>query len=106
MLRVQDLDSAVELGIMDESTRLKIQDTIMATSEPKNSSLENEVYKLKDVIICLTKELLAKEEKIKHWESNCKAIRQEYDDVVNDYHALKGDISILEQIIDKLKTQK
>lgn len=106
MLRVQDLDSAVELGIMDESTRLKIQDAVMATSEPRGSSLENEIYKLKDVIICLTKELLVKDEKIKQLESSCRVIRQDYDDVVRDYYGLKGDISVLEQIIDKLKTQK
>lgn len=67
MLRDEDFDLAVKLNILDEGTKRKLQECECSDSCEcgEKSPMELEIYKLKDVIICLTKELLIKEEKIK-----------------------------------------
>ena len=71
-LRDKDYELAVKLGIIDENTK----DNKCQYAE-ENCQCDNEAHKyeleianLKDTIICLSKELLKKEETIKRLEEN------------------------------------
>lgn len=108
MLRDEDLDLAIKLNILDESTKRKLQECecLDSCECSEKSPMELEVYKLKDVIICLTKELLMKEETIKQWEVNYSRLSQRNSDLSDILSRYRGDIHMLEQIIDKLKQEK
>ena len=104
MLRETDLDLAVKLGLLDETTRQKMQslDKSGDCSYSADSSAEKEIYKLKDVIICLTKEILKKEETIEKQKSDFNELLEARNQLSEYLYQAKNDVQMLEKIVDKL----
>lgn len=104
MLRETDLDLAVKLGLLDETTRQKMQSVDQSDdcSCSANSSAEEEIYKLKDTIICLSKELLEKEQTIEKQKSDFDKLSAARNQFSGYLYQAKSDIQMLEKIIDKL----
>ena len=77
-LRDKDYKLAVKLGIIDENTKSKYQCVEEACQcEHEDNKYELEIAKLKDTVICLSKELLKKEETIKKLEENLAKSRSD-----------------------------
>jgi len=109
MLRNKDYDLAIKLGIIDENTVRKIQesDTCADDCEREGSRpLEKELYKLQDVIICLAKELLKREETIKSLQDDFNRLSSNKDEISEYWYQTKRDLSLIEQIVDKLEENK
>ena len=69
----------------------------------EDNKYELEIAKLKDTVICLSKELLEKEETIKRLEENLAKSRIDEKSMYSYYEEAKGDIRFLESIIDKIR---
>lgn len=107
MLRDKDYELAVKLGIIDEYTKNKYQYTDdVCHSDDEASNYESEVAKLQDVIICLTKELLKKEENIQELQKNFNIVYSNKNEISEYLHQTKQELYVLEQIIDKLGEDK
>ena len=106
MLRDKDYKLAVKLGIIDENAKSKYQCVEEnCQSDDENHTYELEIAKLKDTIICLSTELLKKEETIKRLEENLSKSRIDEKSMYSYYEEAKGDIRFLESIIDKIRAK-
>ena len=103
-LRDRDYKLAVKLGIIDENTKSKYKCVEEACKcDYEDNKYELEIAKLKDTVICLSKELLEKEETIKRLEENLSKSRIDEKDMYSYYEKAKDDIRFLESIIDKIR---
>ena len=103
-LRDRDYKLAVKLGIIDENTKSKYKCVEEACKcDYDDNKYELEMAKLKDTVICLSKELLKKEETIKRLEENLSKSRIDEKSMYSYYEEAKGDIRFLESIIDKIR---
>lgn len=113
MLRDQDYKLAIKLGIMDEDEKEELYKasykrlcTTMNSKEeycdPVHYS-ETEICKLKDTIMWLMKELLAKDELLKQKEMNFTKCLEEKESISQYYRKALEDMKLLEEIIDKLE---
>ena len=103
-LRDRDYELAVELGVIDENTKNKYQCVEEACKcDYEDNKYELEIAKLKDTIICLSKELLKKEETIKKLEENLSKSRIDEKSIYSYYEEAKDDIRFLESVIDKMR---
>lgn len=103
-LRDKDYELAVKLGIIDENTKSKYQCVEEnCQDDGEDHKYELEIAKLKDTIICMSKELLKKEENIKRLEENLAKSRRDEKSMYSYYEEAKGDIRFLESIIDKMR---
>ena len=103
-LRDRDYKLAVKLGIIDENTKSEYQCVEEACQcDYEDNKYELEIAKLKDTIICLSTELLKKEETIKKLEENLAKSRSDEKAIYSYFEEAKGDIRFLESIIDKIR---
>ena len=103
-LRDRDYKLAVKLGIIDENTKSKYQCVEEACKcDYEDNKYELEMAKLKDTVICLSKELLKKEETIKGLEENLAKSRSDEKAIYSYYEEAKCDVRFLESIIDKMR---
>ena len=103
-LRDKDYELAVKLGVIDENTKSKYQCVEEACQgDYEDNKYELEIAKLKDTVICLSKELLKKEETIKNLEENLAKSRRDEEAMYSYYEEAKGDIRFLESVIDKIR---
>ena len=104
LLRDKDYELAVTLGVIDEDTKNKCQYIKEdCQCDYEDHKYELEIAKLKDTIICLSKELLEKEETIKRLEENLAKSRSDEKAMYSYYEEAKGDIRFLESVIDKIR---
>ena len=104
MLRGKDYELAVKLGVIDENTKNKCQCVKENNQcDDENHRYELEIANLKDTIICLSKELLKKEETIKRLEENFTKSRRDEESMYSYYEEAKCDVRFLESIIDKMR---
>lgn len=104
MLRDKDYELAVKLGVIDEATKNKYQYVCdVCQCDDEEHKYELEMAKLKDTIICLSKELLKKEETIKRLEENFAKSRKGEESMYSYYEEAKGDVRLLESIVDKMR---
>ena len=104
LLRDKDYELAVTLGIIDEDTKNKRQYVKEdCQCDYKDHKYELEIAKLKDTIICLSKELLKKEETIKRLEENFAKSRRDEESMYSYYEEAKCDVRFLELVIDKMR---
>lgn len=104
MLRDKDYELAVKLGVIDENTKNKCQYVKEDCQyDYEDDRYELEIVKLKDTIICLSKELLKKEETIKRLEEDFAKSRRDEESMYSYYETAKGDVRFLESIIDKIR---
>ncbi len=103
-LRDKDYELAVKLGVIEENTKDKYQRMREACQcDDEAHKYELEIANLKDTIICLSKELLEKEETIKRLEENLAKSRRDEEAMYSYYEEAKGDIRFLESVIDKMR---
>ena len=103
-LRDRDYKLAVKLGIIDENTKSKYKCVEEACKcDYEDNKYELEMAKLKDTVICLSKELLEKEETIKRLEENLATSRRDEKSIYGHYEAAKCDVRLLEAIVDKMR---
>ena len=103
-LRDKDYELAVKLGIIDENTKSKYQCVEEACKcDYEDNKYELEIAKLKDTVICLSKELLKKEETIKKLEENLSKSRRDEESMYSYYEEAKCDVRFLELVIDKMR---
>ena len=103
-LRDKDYKLAVKLGIIDENTKSEYQCVEEACQcDHEDNKDELEIAKLKDTVICLSKELLKKEETIKKLEENLAKSRSDEKAIYSYFEEARGDIRFLESIIDKIR---
>ena len=103
-LRDRDYKLAVKLGIIDENAKSKYQCVEEACKcDYEDNKYELEIAKLKDTVICLSKELLKKEETIKRLQEDFAKSRWDEESMYNYYGAAKGDVEFLESMIDKIR---
>lgn len=106
LLRDKDYELAVTLGVIDEDTKNKCQYIKEdCQCDYEDHKYELEIAKLKDTIICLSKELLKKEETIKRLEEDFAKSRKDEESMYNYYEEAKGDVRFLESIIDKMRNK-
>ena len=104
LLRDKDYELAVTLGIIDEDTKNKRQYVKEdCQCDYKDHKYELEIAKLKDTIICLSKELLKKEETIKRLQEDFAKSRRDEESMCSYYEAAKCDVEFLESMIDKIR---
>ena len=104
LLRDKDYELAVTLGVIDENAKNKgqcVKETCQYDYEYDRYELE--IAKLKDTIICLSKELLKKEETIKRLQEDFAKSRRDEKSMYSYYEEAKGDIRFLESVIDKIR---
>ena len=103
-LRDRDYKLAVKLGIIDENIKDNkcqyAEENCQCDDEAHKYELE--IAKLKDTVICLSKELLEKEETIKKLEENLAKSRSDEKAIYSYFEEAKGNIRFLESIIDKI----
>lgn len=103
-LRDKDYELAVKLGVIDENTKDKYQYAREdCQCDYEDNKYELEIAKFKDTIICLSKELLEKEDTIKRLEENLAKSRRDEEAMYSYYEEAKGDIRFLESVIDKIR---
>ena len=103
LLRDKDYELAVTLGVIDEDTKNKRQYVKEdCQCDYKDHKYELEIAKLKDTIICLSKELLKKEETIKRLQEDFAKSKRDEKSMYSYYEEAKGDIRLLESVIDKI----
>ena len=103
-LRAKDYELAAKLGVIEENTKDKYQCMREARQcDYEDHKYELEIAKLKDTVICLSKELLEKEETIKRLEENLSKSRIDEKSMYSYYEEAKDDIRFLESIIDKMR---
>lgn len=101
LLRDSDYEFAVKLGVIDkEDSQCDCKDH---RCDYEDNAYELEIAKLKDTVICLSKELLNKEETIKRLEENLAKSRRDEESMYSYYEAAKGDVKVLESLIDKIR---
>ena len=104
-LRDRDYKLAVKFGIIDENIKDNkcqyAEENCQCDDEAHKYELE--IAKLKDTVICLSKELLEKEETIKRLEENLAKSRRDEKSMYGYYEAAKGDVEFLESMIDKIR---
>ena len=104
LLRDKDYEFAVTLGIIDEDTKNKRQYVKEdCQCDYEDHKYELEIAKLKDTIICLSKELLKKEETIKRLQEDFAKSRRDEESMYNYYEEAKCDVRLLEAIVDKMR---
>ena len=104
LLRDRDYKLAVKLGIIDENTKNKRQYVKEdCQCDYEDHKYELEIAKLKDTIICLSKELLKKEETIKRLQEDFAKSRRDEESMYGYYEEAKGDVEFLESMIDKIR---
>ena len=104
LLRDKDYELAVTLGIIDEDTKNKRQYVKEdCQRDYEDHKYELEIAKLKDTIICLSKELLKKEETIKRLQEDFAKSRRDEESMYGYYEEAKGDVEFLESMIDKIR---
>lgn len=104
MLRDKDYKLAVKLGIIDEDTKNNCQYTKEnCQCDDEYHKYDLEIVKLKDTIICLSKELLKKEETIERLEQNFLKSRRDEESMCSYYEEAKDDVRFLEAIVDKMR---
>ncbi len=104
MLRNEDFDLAVKLGVIDEDTKNKCQyvkESCQCDNEYHRYELE--IVRLKDTILYLSKELLKKDEALKQLEENFAKSREDGESIYGYYEEAKCDIRFLESMIDKMR---
>ena len=103
-LRDRDYKLAVKLGIIDENAKSKYQCVEEACKcDYEDNKYELEMAKLKDTVICLSKELLEKEETIKRLQEDFAKSRRDEESMYNYYEEAKCDVRLLEAIVDKMR---
>ena len=103
-LRDRDYKLAVKLGIIDENAKSKYQCVEEACKcDYEDNKYELEMAKLKDTVICLSKELLKKEETIKRLQEDFAKSRRDEESMYNYYEEAKCDVRLLEAIVDKMR---
>ena len=103
-LRDRDYKLAVKLDIIDENAKSKYQCVEEACKcDYEDNKYELEMAKLKDTVICLSKELLEKEETIKRLEENFAKSRRDEESMYSYYEEAKCDVRFLELVIDKMR---
>ena len=103
-LRDRDYKLAVKLGIIDENTKSKYQCGEEACKcDYEDNKYELEIAKLKDTVICLSKELLEKEETIKKLKENLAKSRSDEKAIYSYFEEAKCDVRLLEAIVDKMR---
>ena len=103
-VRDRDYKLAVKLGIIDENTKSKYKCVEEACKcDYEDNKYELEMAKLKDTVICLSKELLEKEETIKRLEENFAKSRRDEESMYSYYEEAKCDVRFLELVIDKMR---
>ena len=103
-LRDRDYKLAVKLGIIDENAKSKCQCVEEACKcDYEDNKYELEMAKLKDTVICLSKELLEKEETIKRLQEDFAKSRRDEESMYNYYEEAKCDVRLLEAIVDKMR---
>lgn len=103
-LRDKDYELAVKLGVIEENTKDKYQCMREdCQCDYEDNKYELEMAKLKDTVICLSKELLEKEETIKRLEENLAKSRSDEKAMYSYYEEAKGDVRFLESVIDKMR---
>ena len=103
-LRDKDYELAVKLGVIDEDTKNKrqyVDENCQGNDEEHKYELE--IAKLKDTIICLSKELLKKEETIKRLQEDFAKSRRDEESMYSYYEEAKCDVRLLEAIVDKMR---
>ena len=104
-LRDKDYELAVKFGIIEENTKDNkcqyAEENYQCDDEAHKYELE--IANLKDTIICLSKELLKKEETIKRLEENFAKSRRDEESMYNYYEEAKCDVRFLELVIDKIR---
>lgn len=106
LLRDRDYKLAVKLGIIDENAKSNYQCVEEACKcNYEDNKYELEIAKLKDTVICLSKELLEKEETIKRLEENLAKSRRDEEAIYSYFEEAKGDIRFLESVIDKIREE-
>lgn len=106
MLRDKDYELAVKLGVIDEDTKNKLHYVKEdCQCDYEDHKYELEIAKLKDTIICLSKELLKKEETIKRLQEDFAKSRRDEESMYNYYKEVKGDVEFLESMIDKMRNK-
>ena len=104
LLRDRDYEFAVTLGVIDEDTKNKRQYVKEdCQCDYEDHKYELEIAKLKDTVICLSKELLEKEETIKRLQEDFAKSRRDEEFMYGYYEAAKGDVEFLESMIDKIR---
>lgn len=101
MLRNNDYELAVKLGVIDEDTanKCKCTDDICCSDETLNSEVDevskykSKIYKLQDVIIYLSKELLKKEETIQNLQENFDRLYHDKNEISGYLHQAKRESS-------------
>ena len=104
LIRDKDYELAVKLGVIDENTKNKCQyvkEDCQCNYEDHKYELE--IAKLKDTVVCLSKELLKKEETIKRLEEDFAKSRRDEESMCSYYEAAKCDVEFLETMIDKIR---
>ena len=103
-LRNKDYELAVKLGVIDENTKDRYQCMREARQcDDEAHKYELEIANLKDTIICLSKELLKKEEAIKKLEENLAKSRSDEKAIYSYFEEAKCDARFLELVIDKMR---
>ena len=103
-LRDKDYELAVKLGVIEENTKDKYRCMIEACQcDYEDNKYELEIAKLKDTVICLSKELLEKEETIKRLQEDFAKSRRDEEFMYSYYEAAKDDVEFLESMIDKIR---
>ena len=103
-LRDKDYELAVKLGVIDEDTKNKRQDVKEKCQyDYEDDRYELEIAKLKDTILCLSKELLKKEETIKRLQEDFAKSRRDEKSMYSYYEEAKCDVRLLEAIVDKMR---
>lgn len=105
MLRNVDLDLAVKTGIMDQDTRNKIDYGVIRDDSCYNSevALHEEIKKLNEVVVQLSKELLDKSKQVEDLRKNLNYLVHEKDNLSEYIDEYRNDRNMLEKIIDKLE---
>ena len=104
LLRDKDYELAVTLGVIDEDTKNKRQYVKENCQyDYEDDRYELEIAKLKDTILCLSKELLKKEETIKRLQEDFAKFRRDEKSMYSYYEEAKGDVEFLESMIDKIR---
>ena len=103
LLRDRDYELAVTLGVIDEDTKNKRQYVKEdCQCDYEDNKYELEIAKLKDTVICLSKELLKKEETIKRLQEDFANSRRDEESMYSYYEEARCDIRFLESIIDEI----
>ena len=104
-LRDKDYELAVKLGIIDENTKDNkcqyAEENCQCYDEAHKYELE--IANLKDTIICLSKELLKKEETIKRLQEDFAKSSRDEKSMYSYYEEAKCDVRFLELVIDKMR---